>query len=46
MLDAVRERLSKAVPAGRGQKERSIMADMTVRGGDSSAPSENKSEKK
>jgi len=45
-LEAVRERLSKAVSAGLGEKDWSIMADMTVRGGDSFASSENNSEKK
>jgi 3-hydroxyisobutyrate dehydrogenase-like beta-hydroxyacid dehydrogenase len=34
MLEAVREGLSKAVSAGLGEKDWSIMADMTVRGGD------------
>lgn len=46
MLEAVREGLSKAVSAGLGEKDWSIMADMTVRGGDSVASSENNSEKK
>ena len=46
MLEAVREGLSKAVSAGLGEKDWSIMADMTVRGGDSVASSENTSEKK
>jgi 3-hydroxyisobutyrate dehydrogenase-like beta-hydroxyacid dehydrogenase len=34
MLDAVREGLSKAVSEGFGEKDWSIMADRTVRGGD------------
>ncbi len=46
MLDAVREGLSKAVSAGLGEKDWSITADMTVRGGDSVESSDNKSEKK
>ena len=46
MLDAVREGLSKAVSAGLGEKDWSIMADMTVRGGGRVATSENNSEKK
>jgi len=46
MLDAVREGLGKAVAAGLGEKDWSIMADMTVRGGDSMASPENNSEKK
>ena len=46
MLEAVREGLSKAVSAGLGEKDWSIMADMTVRGGDSVASSENNSVKK
>lgn len=45
MLEAVREGLSKAVSAGLGEKDWSIMADMTVRGGDSLASSEINSEK-
>jgi 3-hydroxyisobutyrate dehydrogenase-like beta-hydroxyacid dehydrogenase len=32
MLEAVREGLSKAVSAGLGEKDWSIMADITVRG--------------
>ncbi|WP_246775567.1 NAD(P)-dependent oxidoreductase [Methylobacterium aquaticum] len=39
MLDAVREGLGKAVSAGLGDKDWSIMADMTVRGSDSAAAS-------
>lgn len=46
MLEAVREGLGKAVSAGFGEKDWSIMADMTVRGGDSAALSRNNSEKK
>ncbi|GJD54091.1 2-hydroxy-3-oxopropionate reductase [Methylobacterium crusticola] len=46
MLEAVREGLSKAVSAGLGEKDWSITADMTVRGGDSRASSENNPEKK
>ena len=46
MLDAVREGLGNAVAAGLGEKDWSIMADMTVRGGDSMASPENNSEKK
>jgi 3-hydroxyisobutyrate dehydrogenase-like beta-hydroxyacid dehydrogenase len=46
MLEAVREGLNKAVLAGFGEKDWSIMADMTVLGGDSLASSENNSEKK
>nr|WP_050402049.1 NAD(P)-dependent oxidoreductase [Bradyrhizobium embrapense] len=46
MLEAVREGLSKAVSAGLGEKDWSIMADMTVRGGDSVASSENNAERK
>jgi 3-hydroxyisobutyrate dehydrogenase-like beta-hydroxyacid dehydrogenase len=46
MLEAVREGLSKAVSAGLGEKDWSIMADMTVRGGGRVATSENNSEKK
>ena len=46
MLEAVHEELSKAVSAGLGEKDWSIMADMTVRGGDSGAWSKNNSEKK
>lgn len=37
LLEAVREGLGKAVSAGLGEKDWSIMADMTVRGGDSPA---------
>ncbi|WP_343075799.1 NAD(P)-dependent oxidoreductase [Rhizobium lentis] len=44
MLEAVREGLSKAVLAGLGDKDWSIMADMTVRGGGSLASSENNAE--
>ncbi|MGA0598471.1 hypothetical protein [Enterovirga sp. CN4-39] len=33
MLEAVREGLSKAVSAGFGEKDWSIMAGMTLRGG-------------
>ncbi|WP_454856567.1 NAD(P)-dependent oxidoreductase [Rhizobium binxianense] len=40
MLEAVREGLDRAVSAGLGEKDWSIMADMTVRGGDSLASSE------
>lgn len=43
---AVRERSSKVVAAGLGEKDWSIMADMTVRGDDSVASSQNNSEKK
>ncbi|ASW09853.1 NAD(P)-dependent oxidoreductase [Rhizobium sp. 11515TR] len=46
MLEAVREGLGKAVSAGHGEKDWSIMADMTVRGRNSLASSENNSEKK
>jgi hypothetical protein len=46
MLEAVREGLSKAVSAGLGEKDWSIMAEITVCGGDSEASSENNSEKK
>lgn len=45
MLEAVRERLSQAVLAGLGEKDWSIMADVTARGDDSLASSEGKSEK-
>ena len=38
MLDAVRERLGEAVSSGLGEKDWSIMADITVRGGDRSPP--------
>ncbi len=39
MLEAVRNRLGEAVSSGLGEKDWSIMADVTVRGGDrSSAP--------
>lgn len=38
MLEGVRERLTKAVSAGLGEKDWSIMADMTVRGDDGAAP--------
>lgn len=44
MLEAVRERLDQAVLAGFGEKDWSIMADMTVRGGDGMASSEINSE--
>ncbi|MGX7704914.1 NAD(P)-dependent oxidoreductase [Methylobacterium sp. Gmos1] len=37
LLEAVREGLGKAVSAGLGEKDWSIMADMTVRGGSSAA---------
>ncbi|SFB65114.1 3-hydroxyisobutyrate dehydrogenase [Rhizobium sp. NFR07] len=37
MLEAVREGLDRAVTAGLGDKDWSIMADMTVRGGDALA---------
>lgn len=40
MLEAVREGLNKAVVAGHGEKDWSIMADMTVRGYESSPLSE------
>jgi 3-hydroxyisobutyrate dehydrogenase-like beta-hydroxyacid dehydrogenase len=40
MLEAVREGLDKAVLAGLGEKDWSIMADMTVRGDDSTVPLE------
>lgn len=46
MLEAVREGLSRAVSAGLGEKDWSIMADMTVRGSDSLASAENISEKR
>ncbi|MFS2108054.1 NAD-binding protein [Sphingomonas sp. Sphisp140] len=46
MLEAVREGLGKAVSAGFGEKDWSIMADMTVRGGDSVAASGNSAEKR
>ena len=46
MLEAVRDGLSKAVSAGLGEKDWSILADMTVRGGGRVATSENNSEKK
>jgi hypothetical protein len=46
MTAEMREGLSKAVSVGLGEKDWSIMADMTVRGGDSVASSENNSEKK
>ncbi|MBP0495059.1 NAD(P)-dependent oxidoreductase [Pararoseomonas indoligenes] len=46
MLESVREGLSKAVSAGLGEKDWSIMADMTVRGGDRVASSRSNSEKK
>lgn len=46
MLDAVREGLGKAVSAGFGKKDWSIMADMTVRGGDRLASSESNLERK
>jgi 3-hydroxyisobutyrate dehydrogenase-like beta-hydroxyacid dehydrogenase len=46
MLEAVREGLGNAVSAGLGEKDWSIMADMTVRGGSSVASSQDKSEKK
>ncbi|NKL39289.1 NAD-binding protein [Rhizobium leguminosarum bv. viciae] len=46
MLEAVREGLAKAVSAGLGEKDWSIMADMTVRGTDRSPPSLSKSESK
>lgn len=46
MLEAVREGLSKAVSAGLGEKDWSIMADMTVRGDGRVATSQNNSEKK
>jgi len=45
MLEAVREGLGRAVSAGFGEKDWSIMADMTVRGGDSVAVSGNSAEK-
>lgn len=44
MLEAVREGLSKAVLAGLGEKDWSIVADMTVRGDDSLALSETNAE--
>jgi 3-hydroxyisobutyrate dehydrogenase-like beta-hydroxyacid dehydrogenase len=40
MLEAARAGLSKAVAAGLGEKDWSIMAEITVRGGVGSAPSE------
>jgi 3-hydroxyisobutyrate dehydrogenase-like beta-hydroxyacid dehydrogenase len=40
MLEAARAGLSKAVSAGLGEKDWSIMAEITVRGGVGSAPSE------
>ncbi|TGD95253.1 NAD(P)-dependent oxidoreductase [Methylobacterium nonmethylotrophicum] len=46
MLDAVREGLSKAVSGGLGEKDWSIIADMTVRGGDGVASSKNGAEGK
>lgn len=46
MLETVREGLDKAVSAGLGEKDWSIMADMTVRGTDSMASSESNAEKK
>ena len=46
MLEAVREGLNKAVVAGLGEKDWSIMADMTVRGNDSLVSYENKLQKK
>jgi 3-hydroxyisobutyrate dehydrogenase-like beta-hydroxyacid dehydrogenase len=46
MLEAVRMGLSKAVAAGLGEKDWSIMADMTVRGGDGLGAFEDESEKK
>lgn len=46
MLEAVREGLTRAVSVGLGEKDWSIMADMTVRGGASVASSENNAEKK
>lgn len=45
MLEAVREGLTRAVSAGLGEKDWSIMADLTVRGGASVASPENNAEK-
>ncbi|SDA24992.1 NAD(P)-dependent oxidoreductase [Sphingomonas sp. NFR15] len=45
MLEAVREGLGKAVSAGLGEKDWSIIGDMTVRGGDSVTSSEHIAEK-
>lgn len=45
MLEAVREGLGRAVSAGFGEKDWSIMAAMTVRGAGSTASSESNSEK-
>jgi 3-hydroxyisobutyrate dehydrogenase-like beta-hydroxyacid dehydrogenase len=45
MLEAVREGLGKAVSAGLGEKDWSIMADMTVRDDDGVSPPGNNSEK-
>lgn len=39
MLDAVRDRMSEAVSAGLGEKDWSIMADVTVRGNAGAPPS-------
>lgn len=44
LLEAVREGLSKAVAAGLGESDWSIVADMTIRGCDSVPSSENNSE--
>lgn len=46
LLEAVREGLSKAISAGVGEKDWSIMADMTIRGGNGAAASENNLETK
>ena len=46
MPEAVHEGLGKAVSAGLGEKGWTIMADMTVRGGDSVTSSPNSPEKK
>lgn len=45
MLETVRERLSQAVLAGLGEKDWSIMAEVAVRGDDTLASPEGKSEK-
>jgi 3-hydroxyisobutyrate dehydrogenase-like beta-hydroxyacid dehydrogenase len=45
MLDAVRERLGKAVSADLGEKDWSIMAEMTLRGDDGAASSKDNPEK-
>lgn len=42
MLEAVRERMGEAVSAGLGEKDWSIMADVTVRGGVPSATAQEK----